>query len=301
MTHSTLTIREEGRKEAQVHGRTSSASIVGRRAIFRPIAGQRAAERKGPRRRETDKGKAKDAAAVAKPKGDEGDEDAAWFAMTAFDSERGDFNRAHAGVTSLSDDFSDLMSDDSDRGRETPGMDEMSEDKSGCESEGESDDGSVDEGDMSMPRLIDPSDSEDSKGNENEATSIFAPGNDAYTTIFASVTSSTILSTLDAVTSYSRPDYFHSAFEELIKNMNDLNGIEHEPGQADAGADKPSSTSRATRGPICIIWKSKRTQSTGVRLESTPFGYPVVNKSWADGLSPSDVALEVDPEPACGT
>jgi len=64
-----------------------------------------------------------------------------------------DFNRAHAGVTSLSDDFSDLMSDNSDRGRETPGMDEISEDKSGCESEGESDDGSMDEEDTSMLRL----------------------------------------------------------------------------------------------------------------------------------------------------
>jgi len=65
--------------------------------------------------------------------------------MTVFDSERVDFDRPPTGSTSLSDDdFSDLMSKDSDSGRETLGMDESSADEDVCESEGESDDGGMD-------------------------------------------------------------------------------------------------------------------------------------------------------------
>ena len=36
---------------------------------------------------------------------------------------------------------------------------------------------------------------------------------------------------------------------------------------------------------------------TGMRLKSTPSGYPVVGKSWVDGLSPYKVPVEDDPEP----
>ena len=35
---------------------------------------------------------------------------------------------------------------------------------------------------------------------------------------------------------------------------------------------------------------------TDVRLESTPFGYPVVDKSRESRLSPGEVTLEVDPD-----
>jgi len=126
--------------------------------------------------------------------------------MTVFDSDGGDFDRAHTGVTSLSEDFSEWT--------RRP--------RTKVDARARSDEGSVDEEDTLMPGLMDPSDSEDSKDDENEPTLIFTPGNDAYTTTFASVTPSTILSTSGAVMSYSRPDYFHSAFEELIKNMNGL-------------------------------------------------------------------------------
>ena len=66
----------------------------------RLLGRKRQKEGKGPKGRQTDKGKAKDAAAVAKAKEDE---DTVWFAMTTFNSER--------------------------------------DDESGCEIEGESDDG----------------------------------------------------------------------------------------------------------------------------------------------------------------
>src|SRR4051812_20704719 len=98
MMCSTPTTQEEGGKQAQVHRRTLGALIVGSCAIMRLTAGKREEERRG---RETKKGKAKDTVAVAKAK--EGGE-AAWFRMTAFDSEQGDFDSPHAGSPSLSDD-----------------------------------------------------------------------------------------------------------------------------------------------------------------------------------------------------
>ena len=49
-------------------------------------------EEEGPKGKEADKGKAKDATAIAKAKEEKEDEGAMWFAMTAFDSERDDDN-----------------------------------------------------------------------------------------------------------------------------------------------------------------------------------------------------------------
>jgi hypothetical protein len=109
--------------------------------------------------------------------------------MTAFDSERGDFNGPPAGSTSLSDDdFSDLMSQDSD---------------SGCESEGESDDGSLDEDeDVPTPKLMDLLDSGGEEGYTDIPTSIVTPGDDTYTTTFGSAAPNVVISDSGAVTSY---------------------------------------------------------------------------------------------------
>ena len=134
----------------------------------RLLGRKRQKEGKGPKGRQTDKGKAKDAAAVAKAKEDEEDEDTVWFAMTTFNSER--------------------------------------DDESGCESEGESDDGSEEEK-VPMSQLMDPSEPEESEANKYQPTSIFTPGDNAFTTTFGSATPRSILSDLGAVAPYLRPRY----------------------------------------------------------------------------------------------
>jgi len=174
--------------------------------------------------------------------------------MTAFDSERGDFDMPPAGSTSLSDDdFSDLTSEDSD---------------SGCESEGESDDGSVDEDeDVPMPKLMDLLDSGGKEGYTDIPTSIFTLGYDTYTTTFGSAAPNVVVSDSGAVTSYLRLDCGSITLDELAEsgltvtlscswcvirgpdgqtvqtvnkvpwNANGLDGIEHEQGQANAEAE----------------------------------------------------------------
>ena len=65
-------------------------------------------------------------------------------------------------------------------------MEETHDKESGCENEEESDDQSVDEEkEVSMPQLMDLSESEDSK-DEYEPTSIYTPGSEAYITTFGS-------------------------------------------------------------------------------------------------------------------
>lgn len=94
----------------------------------------------------------------------------------------------------LSDDFCDLMSEDSDQGHGMPGTEETCDKESGCESEEESDDESVgeEEKDASMPQLMDPSEPEDSK-DEHKPTSIYIQGDDARITTFGLAAPSTFL------------------------------------------------------------------------------------------------------------
>jgi len=71
--------------------------------------------------------------------------------------------------------------------------------------------------------------------------------------------------------------------------MNGLDRIEHEPGQANAEAE-PHTLDRLDRQMRHIeppvAWKIEKGLETGAQSELTPFGYPVVDKSWADRLSP---------------
>ena len=135
-------------------------------------------------------GRAKEAAAVAKAKAEGEDEKVAWITMTAFEktltwSPQALFPPSLFPTTS-DDIFCDMMSEDSDQGHETPGMEETHDKESGCENEEESDDQSVgEEKEVSMPQLMDLSESEDSK-DEYEPTSIYTPGSEAYITTFGS-------------------------------------------------------------------------------------------------------------------
>jgi len=99
---------------------------------------------------------------------------------------------------------------------------EEEDDKGGCESEGESNDGSVEEEeDVSMPPIMDPSVLEESQDYKHEPTSVFTPGNNAYATAFASATPSTVISDSGAVTSYLQPGYLPISLDKLV-NGNSL-------------------------------------------------------------------------------
>jgi len=91
--------------------------------------------------------------------------------------------------------------------------------ESGSESEGECDDGSVDEEvDVSKPQLMDPSVSEERKDYEHEPTSVFTPGNNAHATTFTPATPSTVISDSGAVMLYLRLDCGPVAFDHLAES-----------------------------------------------------------------------------------
>ena len=94
--------------------------------------------------------------------------------------------------------------------------------ESGCESEEESGDESVgEEKEVSMPQLMDPSESEDSK-DEYGPTSIYTPGGEAYITTFGSAAPSMVLCNSGATTTRSAEtlglanvDYIPMSFNSL--------------------------------------------------------------------------------------
>jgi len=76
-------------------------------------------------------------------------------------------------------------------------------------------------------------------------------------------------------------------------------GQRNEPGRANAVEETPTVyflDHRMAHVTPLVAQEVEKGCMTGVRLESTPSGYPVIDKSWADGLSPCEVPFKGDPE-----
>ncbi|KDR76642.1 hypothetical protein GALMADRAFT_247043, partial [Galerina marginata CBS 339.88] len=203
------------------------------------------------------------------------------------------------------------------------GVDESSDEESGSESEEESDDGSIDEEGESMPRLMDPSDSEDSK-DDRKPTSHFIPGYDAYATTFDSAAPDTILSDSGAPRPYFRLHSLPITFDELVEiefqaagrifrrlgpdrqelseapqSANRLDRIEHEPGKANAEVEGHTLglSDRQTRQIAPQVAREVEIGSgTDARMYSALYGYPIVDEPWADCTTSVAEPLEAYPD-----
>jgi len=86
---------------------------------------------------------------------------------------------------------------------------------------------------------------------------------------------------------------------EALWNANGLVMKEHEPGLANAEAETPTEGCLDCQmGHVTplVAQEVEKGCVTGIRLESMPSGYPVVDKSWVDGLLPCEIPFEGESE-----